>query len=182
MQPEGVIRCSSAIVCTSKSRLGPEGRPATRMVAHLSLNCSSLAGTFHFFNNQGHLCPSLRVRVDPLLNTGVFPGGCTYQTKAPLFHHSLVTQTHRNPPSILYEWKQPVGGQGQSSKEKNLAWEEAPNPGTGTGPGIPRHLGGPCLSKHKIPCNSGTGFTLLYFVSFISEWKGLEQHLLYFTG
>lgn len=38
-----------------------------------------------------------------------------------------------------------------------------------------------CL-KPKMPCNPGIGLSPLHLGSFISEWKGLEQHLLHFTG
>lgn len=112
------MRCSSA-VCTSRSRPGLEERqqPAARMVAHPSLNCSSLAGTFHFSTTKD-ASVLLEGEGRPSSEHWYFSWWVHTPNKGSLSQKNLVTQRHRIPLPILCAWKWPAGAQGQSSREK----------------------------------------------------------------
>lgn len=108
------------VVC---ARSGPEvrQRPAARMVAHPSLNCSSLAGAFCFSTTKDASVLPWRVRADCLLNTGISPGGCSHQTKAPLSQGSLVTRRRQD----LSTPSSARGSGQETGTEKSLAQEGA---------------------------------------------------------
>lgn len=133
-------------------------QPAARMVAHPSLNCSSLARAFHLSTTKDASVLSWRVKADPL------PGGCSHQTKAPLSQCSLVNKGSRI--SLLHPLHVEVASRWTEKRAKPRkglwAWRAS------TGPALRVSVWGPWLTW-----NSGTGCAALQGGAFIPEGKGL---------